>query len=281
MDSTVIAILYDFDKTLCPKDMQEYGFIPQLGMDSRSFWRQADALKQEGMDGILAYMYLMLKKAKAAGRPITREDFKALGKDIDFFPGVSGWFDRVNAYGKSLHCEVRHYILSSGLSEIIEGTAIYPHFHRVFACSFHYDEKGAADWPAHAVNYTGKTQYLFRVNKGFLDMGDDVGVNRYLPDSERPVPFSHMIYLGDGLTDVPCMRLVKQNGGHAIALYQESSFDEVFLLLKESRVNFIAPADYRPGSVLEGYIQKIMGKIATDHRLYQIHRQLLNGKKPG
>ena len=214
-----VAIMYDFDKTLCTKDMQEYTFIPKIGMTAEAFWAEAKALATERkMDGVLTYMYLMLDKSSAAHKSIRRSDFVELGKDLEFFPGVTEWFSRIRRFGDELGVNVEHYIISSGLREIIEGSDIYDAFREVFACEFLYDENEVACWPKNAVNYTTKTQFLFRINKGVLDISDDATLNTYTPEDERPVPFRNMIYIGDGLTDVPCMKLVKINGGYSIAV---------------------------------------------------------------
>jgi 2-hydroxy-3-keto-5-methylthiopentenyl-1-phosphate phosphatase len=209
----VLALMYDFDKTLCTKDMQEYTFIPNVGMTPAEFWTESNTLaKERKMDGILAYMYVMLQKAHAARQSIRREDFVKLGKDLEFYPGVEDWFGRINQIGEDLGVKVEHFIISSGLQEIIEGSSIYKYFNKVFACEFLYDENDVACWPKNVVNYTTKTQFLFRINKGVLDISNDDDLNKYTPEDERPVPFRNMIYIGDGLTDVPCMKLVKANG---------------------------------------------------------------------
>ena len=199
----IIALLYDFDKTLCAKDMQEYSFIPNIGMEATDFWAEANKISvKNNMDRILAYMYLMMKMAKKNDLPITKESFQALGKDVILYKGVKSWFKRINNYGKSLGVEIEHYILSSGLKEIIEGTSIASEFKKIYACEFHYNERGNADWPQQAVNFTTKTQFLFRISKGVLDVLDDVKLNTKINDEERRIPYQNMIYFGDGLTDV-------------------------------------------------------------------------------
>ena len=216
----IIALMYDFDKTLCAKDMQEYSFIPNIGMKSDEFWSEANKISvKNDMDRILAYMYLMLKTAKKKDLPITKEAFQDLGHDVVLYKGVKSWFKRINDYGKSLGVEIEHYILSSGLKEIIEGTPIAKEFKKIYACEFHYNERGNADWPQQTVNFTTKTQFLFRISKGVLDVTDDVRLNTKIKDEERRIPYYNMIYFGDGLTDVPCMKLVKQYCGHSIAIY--------------------------------------------------------------
>jgi 2-hydroxy-3-keto-5-methylthiopentenyl-1-phosphate phosphatase len=269
----VAAIMYDFDKTLCTRDMQEYSFIPGLGISAQAFWGESAKLSSLGMDRILAYMYLMLKKARESDKPIRRKDFVALGNDIDFFPGVQDWFERINEYGRTRNVTVEHYIISSGLTEIIEGSPIRKNFRKVYACEFHYDANGAADWPLVSVNYTTKTQFLFRINKGVLDVSDDEALNRYVPEDERPVPFRNMVYIGDGLTDVPCMKLVKSNGGHSIAVFRKGQKPVVENLLKDQRVNFIAPANYSEGQALDLLVKKIIDRMDVVNDLVESHRQ--------
>jgi len=258
----VLAIMYDFDKTLCTKDMQEYSFIPDIRMKPQDFWKECNDLKSKGMDGILAYMYLMLEKAHSARKSICREQFVKLGKDLKFYRGVEKWFQRINRIGEELGVKIENYIISSGLREIIEGSSIYKHFREVFACEFFYEENGVACWPKNAVNYTTKTQFLFRINKGLLDISDDIQLNKYTPEDERPVPFRNMIYIGDGLTDVPCMKLVKANGGYSIAVYQAGKKSKVEDLLKDGRVDYLVKADYSENSELDVIVRDIVCKMA-------------------
>ena len=269
----VAAIMYDFDKTLCRRDMQEYSFIPELGITAKAFWAEAAKLSAAGMDKILAYMYLMLKKAREADKPIRRDNFVALGKNINFFPGVIEWFDRITAYGREQNMKVEHYIISSGLREIIEGSAICNRFSKIYACEFHYDANGVADWPQVSVNYTTKTQFLFRINKGVLDFSDDDALNRFVPEDERPIPFRNMIYIGDGMTDVPCMKLVKINGGHSLAVYGRGQRDKVEDLLRHRRVDFICPADYTAGKELDRFVKRIIDRMSVVNDLTENHLQ--------
>ncbi len=269
----VVAIMYDFDKTLCTRDMQEYSFIPGLGISAEVFWTEAGKLSGKGMDPILAYMYLMLKKARDADIPIRRENFVSLGHDIGFFPGIDDWFDRINRYGKKCGVEVQHFIISSGLKEIIEGSRICDKFTKIYACEFHYDANGVADWPLLSVNYTTKTQFLFRINKGVLDGTDSAALNRYVPEEDRPIPFRNMVYIGDGLTDVPCMKLVKANGGHSIAVYGRNNRKKVEELLVDRRVDFLAPADYGPDKELDILVKRIIDRMCVVQDLYERHRE--------
>lgn len=274
MHKPVIALLYDFDKTLCTKDMQEFTFIPDVGQTPEAFWSEADKLsKERNMDGILAYMYQMLEMAHAARKPVTRDAFVRLGKDVEYYPGVEEWFDEISRFGESIGAEVRHYVISSGLHEIIEGSSIYPKFTKVFACEFLYDENNAACWPKNVVNYTTKTQFLFRINKGVLDVSDDAELNRYVPEDEREIPFRNMIYIGDGITDVPCMKLVKVNGGYSIGVYHDEKIEKVGFLLTDGRVDFIEPADYQKDSPLMQTVQMIMKKMIVADSLIRRSRQ--------
>ncbi|MGE4489960.1 MAG: HAD family hydrolase [Kiritimatiellales bacterium] len=277
---TIVALMYDFDKTLCTKDMQEYSFIPKVGMKADDFWEESNALSHdEKMDQILAYMYLMICKANAANQSIRRKDFVDAGKAVEFYPGVEDWFDRINAFGISQHVHVEHYIISSGLREIIEGTPLRKKFEKIYASEFHYNASGAADWPKLAINFTAKTQFLFRINKGVLDISQSNELNEYVPDHARRVPFSHMIYIGDGLTDVPCMKLVKLNGGKSIAVFPPRKRAKVANLLKDKRVDFITEANYSIGSEMEKIVQEIITKIAATNILVQRHQKQMGTLK--
>lgn len=271
MNKPIVAIMYDFDKTLCTENMQEYSFIPSVGMQSREFWDMtAVVAKEESMDQVLTYMYCMVEKAKETGNPLTREAMVALGRDIEYHPGVEGWFDRINRYGEEAGVKVEHYVVSSGLKEIIEGTSIAKYFERIYACEFLYKD-GQAYWPKMAVNYTNKTQFVYRINKGVLDIDNDVDLNRSQPDSQKRVFFSNMIYIGDGLTDVPCMKLVKQSGGHSIALYQPGKAYKTAPLLRHDRVDWMFEADFSEGSQLDKTMKLLLEHLSSDSRLNQLH----------
>lgn len=265
MKQPIVAIMYDFDKTLCTKDMQEYAFIPALGMSSSAFWGEVNAMTDaEEMDNILAYMYKMVEKAKEKKVPITRDTFQEMGSKVEYFDGVKTWFERINAYGEKVGVRVEHYIVSSGIKEIIEGTEIARFFKKIYACEFMYDYNGSIQWPKFAVNYTAKTQFLFRINKGVLTIDSKSAdkLNRFTPENERRVPFRNMIYIGDGLTDVPCMKLVKSYGGQSIAVFdQEKGKDAAEALKVANRVNFVAATDYGTGSDIEIIVQAIIKKI--------------------
>lgn len=268
----IIAIMYDFDKTLCTRDMQEYGFIPSLNMTSQKFWGEVGTLsKEKVMDPILAYLYHMLKKAQEKGLSITKDSLVSLGGDIQYYPGVEEWFERINEYGRENGVEIEHYVISSGIKEIIEGSAINKHFKKVYACEFLYDQNGKAVWPKLTVNYTNKTQFLFRINKGVLDVWEDEKLNAFVPEDERRVPFKNMIYIGDGLTDVPCMRLVKANNGQSIAVFHKRKKEIAAQLLAENRVDFITEANYSKNSELDGIVKTIIEKIAVVEKLARLH----------
>ncbi len=271
MKKPIIALIYDFDKTLCTKDMQEYGFIPNMGMEANEFWREVGELTdKEEMDSILAYMYKMVEKARDKKVVINKEVFTDLGKGIEYFSGVEEWFERINQYGKDNNVIIEHYIVSSGIKEIIEGTSIAKYFKNIYACEFMYNYNGLIEWPKFAVNYTAKTQFLFRINKGVLkvDSTSAVALNNYTPEEERYIPFKNMIYIGDGLTDVPCMKLVNVNGGQSIAVYDSGKGDnEAKQLLENNRVNFIAPAIYDIDSSMDKLVKLAIDKIVAVYKL--------------
>jgi len=272
MSKPIIALLYDFDKTLCTQDMQNYAFIPSLGMTPEEFWREANGFgRQEHMDGILAYMYTMLRKSREKGLAFSRRDLVEMGRSIVLFPGVRDWFARINAFGESLGVEVEHYILSSGLREIIEGSGISHEFRKIYASEFYYDENGVPVWPKLDVNFTAKTQFVYRINKGVLDVANDKDLNASMPDDSKRVPFTNMIYVGDGLSDVPCMKMMRTYGGQAIAVYQPESRSAVEELLYRGRVDFIFPADYREGTELDRTVKNIIRKMAVTDLLTESH----------
>ena len=268
MNKPIIALLYDFDKTLCTQDMQNYAFIPSLGMDPDAFWKEANTFGwQQEMDGILAYMYTMLRKCNELGIPLTRESLVEKGRSIELFPGVKEWFGRINAFGESLGVEIEHYVLSSGLKEIIEGSGISHEFKMVYASEFYYDETGTPVWPKLDVNFTAKTQFVYRINKGVLAVSNDKDLNASMPDDSKRIPFTNMIYVGDGLSDVPCMKMMRAYGGQAIAVYQAGNRLGVEELLSRGRVDFIFPADYREGTALDSTVKNIIRKMAITDAL--------------
>ena len=270
----VLAVCYDFDKTLSPDNMQAQGYIQDVGCEVDAFWDESNRLAAENeMDSNLAYMYLMAEKAKERKLVLTREALQDYGSRVELYPGVEGWFDRMRAYGREQGVQVEHYILSSGLKEMIEGTSLYKKraFDAVFASAFYFGPDGVVRWPAQAINYTSKTQFLFRIKKGVLDV-NDTRVNDYFPDDQIRVPFRNMVYLGDSDTDIPCMKVVNSYGGHSIGVYDPvSGKEKVKKLLREDRVGYIAPADYREGSPLDRLLYEIIRKTAADEALQRRH----------
>ena len=268
MSKPTIGILYDFDKTLCTTDMQEYDFIKNLGMTSREFWGEAAAItEQHEVEKILAYMFVMIKMCKEKGIPLTEEYLRSCGEHVELFEGVLTWFDRINAFGESMGVRIEHYIISSGTYEIIQGTPIAKYFKRIYACRYMYDENGEALWPALAINYTLKTQYIYRISKGTLDVTDDYNLNRVQDESLRRIAYHNMIYIGDGMTDIPCMKLVKERGGKSIALYPEGHSDNVRPLVDDDRINCVCVANYAPDSPLEKIVKLMIEKMAILEKL--------------
>ena len=268
MEKIRIGILYDFDKTLCTTDMQEYDFIKNLGMTSDAFWGEAAAITEKHeVEKILAYMFVMIRKCKEKGIPLTEEYLRSCGEHVELFDGVLTWFDRINAFGESLGVKIEHYIISSGTYEIIQGTPIAKYFKRIYACRYMYDEKGEALWPALAINYTLKTQYIYRISKGTLDVTDDYNLNRQQDESLRRIAYHNMIYIGDGLTDIPCMKLVKERGGKSIAVYPKGNSQHVKPLVEDARINYVCVADYSHDSPLERIVKLMIEKMAILERL--------------
>jgi phosphoserine phosphatase len=266
-----MAIAYDFDGTLAPGNMQEYDFIPALNMVSKAFWSTVNSLAQQHeMDQIHAYMHAMLEEARKAKVAVRKSDFKQFGRNITLFPGVAGWFKRINAYARTKGVRLEHYIISSGIREMVEGTPIYKEFKKVYASGFMFDHNGVACWPALAVNYTTKTQYLFRINKGSLDVHDNSVINKFVPKDQRPVPFENMIFIGDGETDIPCMRLVNDQGGHAIAVYNGTKRGvkkHADQLVTDGRATLAAPADFQQGSTVDACVRAIIDKVESAARI--------------
>ena len=272
----IIAFLYDFDKTLCTTDMEDYAFIPSLGYTPAEFWGRANAFGWENrMDGLLAYMYTMIQECAAQNIKLDRAFLNHCGESIQLFPGVREWFARINAFGESLGVQVEHYVISSGLREIIEGSGIAHEFREIYACEFYYNENGDACWPKLDVNFTNKTQFVYRINKGILDVSRDKELNDSMPDDSKRVPFTNMIYIGDGLSDVPCMKMMRAYGGQAIAVYQANNRQGVEKLLADGRVDFIFPADYREGMELDRTVRDILRKMTITDRLLEVNNRQL------
>lgn len=256
----VVAVCYDFDKTLSPDNMQAQGYLQAIKYeDQDEFWRETGELaKQHDMDVNLAWMYLMLKGAR--GKEIFRREMLArYGAQVKLYDGVEEWFDRICRYGEERGITVEHYIVSSGLREMIEGTCIADRFTKIYASSFYYDADGVAVWPAQVVNYTNKTQFLFRISKGVLDVNDNAVNNYFAPDEIR-IPFTRMVYIGDSETDIPCMKLVNSYGGYSVGVYDPATGDKskVLKLMAENRIGYYAPADYTEGSELDTLLKNIL-----------------------
>lgn len=268
-----MAIAYDFDGTLAPGNMQEHQFLPEIDIKPSVFWREVnDTAKQHQADEVLVYMNLMLRKAAEHNAPVRIDDFKQRGKNIQLFEGVAEWFSRIGNYAKRKNIDLKHYLISSGNEEIFAGTKIKKHFEAVYASKYLFDANGVAQWPALAINYTTKTQFLFRINKGVKDISDNASVNRYVEPNKRPVPFPNMVFIGDGTTDIPCFRLVKDQGGLSVAVYTphkkgKGGKTEAAKYLDEGRVHAVVPANYTEGSELDKIIKARIDEVAARHAL--------------
>ena len=273
----IVALIYDFDGTLSPGNMQEFGFIQAIGKKPQEFWQESDDIAaDQDASNILSYMKLMFDEAKKAGIKLRREDFRKFGESVELFEGVTGWFRLINDYGKAHGVKVEHYINSSGLAEMIEGTPIAKEFKRIYACSFLYNKEGEAEWPGVAVDYTAKTQFLFKINKGILSVRDNKKVNESKIDEKKRIPFPHMIYFGDGETDVPCMMIVKMFGGNSIGVYNPAIPKKKKVaekLLRQHRVNFITPALYTKESRTYNVVCSIIDKIRIDFELARLAKE--------
>lgn len=269
MKNTVVALVYDFDETLSTTYMQDYVLIPELGMAPKTFWKKANQWSVDNCaDQITGSMYYFMKTAREKGIKLTRENFCYCGTLVKYYKGVEEWFERINAYGKELGLKIEHYIISSGYEEILAGTSIAKHITGAYGCSYAFGEDGTPVWPARVVNYSTKVQYLSKINKG-LGKLDDKLVNEYMEDDKRRIPFRRIIYFGDGMTDIPSMKLVKTRGGNAIAVYKPKSAhkEKAVKLLKDKRVNFALPADYSEGTAIDTVVKTILNKIATERDL--------------
>ena len=266
MGKPIIALMYDFDRTLALQDMQNFSFIPKLGYTPQEFWdKTEDFCKKYDMDKILGYMYMMIHCSKEKGITLNRKFLNECGKNIKFFDGVTTWFNRINEYANSKGLICEHYLITSGNKEIVEGCPIFDAFKQVFGCEYLYSESGEAFWPRTIVNYTQKTQYIFRISKGVINTNDDREINEKTPN--RRIIYQNMIYMGDGLTDVPCMILVKENGGTSIAVYPKGSQEKVAHLFEDGRVNYICKADYSSNSELEKVVKLIIDGISIRETL--------------
>lgn len=275
-EKPIIALIYDFDKTLCTTDMQNYSFIPNLGLTPGEFWGKCGELSDKtNCERILSYMYTMITECRKKGIKLTKDYLMSLGKDIVYYPGVLTWFERINKIGEELGFKVEHYVISSGTKEILEGCDIYKFFKAVYGCEFLYDEETKEPvWPKLSINYTYKTQFFYRIAKGALCQTDDAGVNGKMEG--RRIPYTNMIYFGDGMTDIPCMILAKNNGGTSIAVYQEGQKNKVTDLYEDGRVNFISQADYSEGADLENVVKLVMQRLALNIQLQKQEAHLFD-----
>ena len=274
MSKPIVAIMYDFDKTLSTTDMQNYSFIPNLGMTPDQFWGETGQFTEsQGVERILSYMFMMIKKAKEKGIKITREYLRECGKNVQFYPGVSTWFKRINEYGEKKGVIVEHYLVSSGTIEIVEGCSIYPEFTKAYGCEYYY-ENDEPVWPKLAINYTQKTQFFFRIAKGAVDVTNDNAVNE--KNLKLRVPYRNIIYMGDGMTDIACMTLVKKNGGTSIAVYPEKDWEKVKQIYNDGRVSYYCKANYSSGSQMEQMIKLIIDRAAVTD---EIERKIISLEK--
>ena len=276
MKKTKVALVYDFDETLSTTYMQDYVLIPELGMKPETFWKKANQWSiDKCADQVTGSMYYFTKVAREKKIKLSRENLYNCGALIEYFEGVKSWFERINEYGKQLNLDIEHYIVSSGYEEIIEGCSIRKYFRDVFGCSFAFDDEGYPVWPARVINYSTKVQFLSKINKG-LKKTDDKLVNEFTPDNKRRIPYKNIIYFGDGLTDIPSMKMVKERQGNAIAVYKPKSShsrDKAIKLLKDDRVNFALPADYSEGKDIDKVVKTILNKIDTECDLEVLKRR--------
>jgi hypothetical protein len=271
------ALVYDFDGTLAPGNIQEHSLLPDfLCISPAEFWRRVhDEKVAHDADEILVYLRLIIEEAGKRETSVTREILRTHGGKTPLFEGVAAWFGRIDAHAQERGLALEHYVISSGNEEMIEGTSIAGHFRKVFGSRYRYDEAGRAIWPALAINYTSKTQYLFRINKGVDNAWDNEPVNRWKPPEERDIPFSRIVYFGDGDTDIPSMKMVRHQGGHSVAVFDPARWanlelqDKVYNLIAEDRANFVVPADYSNGSQLDITVKGILGRIARDEAGYR------------
>lgn len=263
MSKPIVAIMYDFDKTLSTTDMQNYGFIPALGMTPEQFWGATGEFSNKtGVERILSYMYMMIAKSREKGIKLTREFLRDCGKTIKYHPGVTTWFQRINDYGASKNVKVEHYLVSSGTKEILEGCSIYDCFTKVYGCEFYY-ENGVPVWPKLAINYTQKTQFFFRIAKGATNIKDDDTVNEKVAGHALRIPYTNIVYIGDGMTDVACMTLVNKNRGYSIGVYTESNKESVAQIRKDQRCRFVCKADYSQNSDMEKVLKLIIDDVSN------------------
>jgi hypothetical protein len=264
-----IALVYDFDGTLSPQPMQEYTVLPKIGVEPAQFWAMVNREARETeSDPMLVYMRHIIEALEREKVDVKREDFAAMAGAIEYFPGVATWFARMNAYVKRRsrgQVKLAHYLISAGQKEILDGVSIRKHFKRIYASEYHFNHHGVATFPKLLVTDTLKTQFLFRINKG-LELVTE-SINEHMPEAERPIPFANIIYVGDGMTDVPSMALTKKSGGHTVAVFDAKSERQRAIcmkLLEAGRADFIAEADYRKASKLSRRVALLLDAIIAD-----------------
>lgn len=262
----IIGIVYDFDGTLSPNNMQEDTIFRAYGIDKKQLWAKSDRLVARGYERTLAYLKLLIDDEAFRKKPLRRQTLRRLARHIQYFPGVPGYFERINRFvarhpaAREWGIGLEHYVVSSGMKEILEGARIYRFFKKVYACEYDYDEKGPL-FPKLVINDTNKTQFLFRINKGKLELHENI--NTHMPEKDRRIPFRNMVYIGDSFTDIPSMTLVQRSGGHAIAVFNplREVTEGVKAMVMEGRVDHFAPADFRKDSFLVRIIQRTLEKI--------------------
>jgi len=281
MEKPILAIMYDFDKTLSTTDMQDYTFIPKMGYEkAEDFWKETEEFANKNhVERILSYMYMMVQKAKENNIPLTKKFLNDCGKNIEFLPGVTTWFKRITDYAEEKGVKVEHYLVSSGTLEIVEGCKIFDEFTKAFGCEFYYNDEGIAVWPKLAINYTQKTQFFYRIAKGVNSIIDDAAVNE--KSHKLRIPYKNIVYIGDGMTDIACMTLIKKSGGTSVAVYRdEITKEKVTQIYNDERVSFIAKTDYTKGSRMEKVFKMIIDNLSARHSLDQEIAKMNNAEVP-
>lgn len=272
MNKIKIALIYDFDGTLIDGNMQEYGLFSKLNVDPTKFWEESNIMsKKSDMNSILAYMYLLIMKAREQNIKLTKSALNNLGKKLIFFDGVTEWFDLINSYRDDVNLE--HYIISSGSVEIIEGCEISKYIKKIYASAFLFDDENLPIWPKVVIDYTAKTQYLFRINKGIENNYDNSTINKFVKQEDRAVPFSNMVYFGDGDTDIPAMKVVKDLGGTSVAVYPKGNIEKsnnCKKLLNDDRANYTKESNYRKDSELHVLIKQLIDKIVIENNIKKL-----------
>lgn len=277
-----IAVVFDFDDTLAPDTTS--GYLRQAGIeDLPRFWKEeVGALYTHGWDPVPAYLYKMIE-ASRSGRipPITRESLASWGQQAPLHRGVETLFDRLREAARRANprLHIEFYVISSGLGDVLRATRIAQEFTEIWSSEFHYGADGAAVFPRRIVSFTDKTRYLFHVQKGLIgdeDRAKPFEVNRKVPRERQRVPFDHMIFVGDGYTDIPCFSLLKQHEGIPIAVYDphhEERWGNAFRFVAEGRVSNLHSANYSEGSDLSNFlimaVRSLAERIALSAHTYK------------